>query len=151
MALTTVSRRLWNLLKVFSNSVFFKLKKMLLLSLLFHRFIGLAFNCAARIIIKGIAIWGLRRPDVRVDVVAEIFCQPTLRPVAIRSISQQPLPWTWAPLSPPDTCCRCLCWIWGHVGRWMKAWRHHRSWLTQTRFSELCLVSIDINMNLFFD
>ena len=38
--------------------------------MLLHSFVGL--------IVKGIAIWGVRRPDVWSDVAAEIFSQPNL-------------------------------------------------------------------------
>ena len=38
--------------------------------------VGLSFNCAPHI--KGVAIWWVREPDVKDEVVAEIFSQPTL-------------------------------------------------------------------------
>ena len=57
---------------------------MLLLSLTFaHRwcvtkFFSLLLNDIPQIITKETAIWKVRRPDVRCDVVAMIFSQPTL-------------------------------------------------------------------------
>ena len=41
-------------------------------------FFSLSPNHALHIIINGTAIWGVRQPDVRGDVVGEIFSQPTL-------------------------------------------------------------------------
>ena len=41
-------------------------------------FIDLSLNHMTHIIINGIAIWGVRQPDVRNDVVEEILIQPRL-------------------------------------------------------------------------
>lgn len=44
---------------------------------IFFRF-DFSFNCAPDIMIKRAAYWGIRRPDIRGDVVEEIVCQSWL-------------------------------------------------------------------------
>ena len=86
LAWTTSSR--WYFLQAIPTVSLFKLPNAAIiftfsLSLLQQRsFIGLSVSYAPHIIIREIAIWGVGRLDVKGDVVAEIYSQPRLGPLA---------------------------------------------------------------------
>ena len=79
----TAFRRLRNLLPAFSTISLSKLANATVMFASLHlwcciEFCCLSLNCSPHTMIKGIAIWGVSWPDVRGDVAAEIFWQPTL-------------------------------------------------------------------------
>ena len=53
-------------------------------------------------------------------------------PIARHWVFQMPISWSKAGLPLAATWCTPLYWIWGYVGRWIEAVRHHCLWPTQT-------------------
>ena len=75
----TTSKRLQSVQQLFPTVSLFKLLNAVVFIFgVAQIFLGLSHNCTPRLIIKMITIWRVRRPDVRGDVVAEIFLQPRL-------------------------------------------------------------------------
>ena len=124
---TIASWQLWNLLQAFLMVSFFKLVNAAVIlasvsSFELHSFVGLLLNCAQHII-----IWGFRRPDVRGDVVTEIFSWPRLSSPACvawcRFLSNTEFSSShlFNPAKPPPGAwCIPPCKVSGHV-RWMGA------------------------------
>ena len=119
-----------------SDGLLVQINKMLLFSFgaaLFFFFVCFFFclllNHAPHTIIKRITIRGVRWPDLRSYMVAEIFgliakigfsylYGMLKKTVAIHRIWQQPPSRSRTARPPPGTWYRSLSWVWGYVGRW---------------------------------
>ena len=122
-------------------------------------FFGHLRNRASHEIIKEITFCGVRRLVVCFDVVAEIFYQPrlgsyvsmALSPVARFKVFPLLSPRSRTILPPLRTRCRPPCWVWGYLGIRMELTSTSLTTTFSIMMWTVCLIFININMNLSSD